>query len=51
MKNEAPPGEARLQNSPKSPSVAKVSLVVVGRTLVFTLLVANAQRTEVGLRV
>ena len=45
------PGQARPQNSPKSPSVAKVPLTVVGHTLVLTLLVANAQCAETGLRV
>lgn len=45
------PGQARPQNSPKSPSVAEVPLTVVGHALVLTLLVADAQCAETGLQV
>lgn len=44
-------GKPQPQHSPESPGVAKVSLTIVGRTLVLTLLVTNAQCAETGLRV
>lgn len=38
-------------HSPESPSVAVVSLIAIGGTLVLARFVANTQRAEVGVRV